>query len=67
MVAIFLGVLPAHPSLFGTSLLPQSPSGGVSLDGHSSGHDQLNQHTDSAKPTEFSFPWDFQVKTQWPY
>ena len=22
---------------------------------------------DSAEPTEFSFPWEFEVKTQWPY
>ena len=58
-------VLPGHPSLSGTSLLPHTPRGG--LDGHSSGYGQLDLHTDSAEPTEFSFPWEFDVTTQWPY
>ena len=64
-VTTFLAVLPGHPSLFGTSLLPQTLRGG--LDGHSSGHGQLDRLMDSAEPTEFSFPWEFEVKTQWPY
>lgn len=57
--------LASHPSLFGTSLLSQSPRGG--LDAHSSGYGQLDLLMDSAEPTEFSFPWEFEVKTQWPY